>query len=170
MRVGRTRPDDGARRRSGTRLRMRGVLVPVDGGAVMMLAVLVIVVQVDVQQRQRQVADDQDDTGENSGNPMHVARVYPTSSKASSGAKGSPGRQPPPATASSTPLADELEAAIEVRAIVRERLPWNPRPEQPSEVAVRQRASRRQCHRAIRPPRGWSRNLRVRKSGFFEGS
>ena len=42
---------------------MRGVLVAVKRGPVMVLGVIVVAVQVNVQQRQRQIADDQDDTG-----------------------------------------------------------------------------------------------------------
>jgi hypothetical protein len=52
----------------------------------MVLGVIVIAVQVDVQQRQRQVADEEDDTGDNSGEPVHVAGVYRMLSQACSAA------------------------------------------------------------------------------------
>lgn len=63
---------------------MGGMLVAMKRRPVVVLGVIVIAVQVHVQQRQPQVADEEHDTGERSGNPGHVARVYRITSNASS--------------------------------------------------------------------------------------
>ena len=78
MRIRRATTNERSRRHCGVRRLRLGVPMNVKRGPVMVLGVIVIVVQVDVQQRQRPVAEDQDDTGENRGDPLHGARVYPS--------------------------------------------------------------------------------------------